>query len=812
MQDINHFLVEGTINNKNILISSNIININNNYKKFKSLSSTKNYNSFVLEEIEKINFLFNSLDISLLIIDMNEDYLKLLKSLSKIKPNLFVIVVVKETSNQFLNIKKDLNFDFFDFVKEPITMEEIVYKIDNCFEILNKLKITASKHKLLNQYKETIDKYSIVSKTDSKGIITYVNDKFCKISGYSSNELLGKPHKIIRHPDMSSQTFKTMWHIIKDLKQVWKGKIKNKKKDGDYYWVYTIINPILDSNGEIIEYIALRTDITELEKRKEFLKKQFNITYDKLEDINNISKLYEETLDKTTIILRLSKDLKILHVNELFCQTFGYAKEELIGRDHQILFPSEIKKEYILNGVKIIEDKGVWKGQLKGLCKNGEIKHFITTVVPLKDKNNNILEFMVIRVDITKVIQYQEEKEFFLSYDELTKLKGRNTLNNDLKDKKGTLLLIDIIDFKKLNSLLTYEGADEILKSVANLLKEESKFAYRLYGDIFAIFYENETIEHVNTKAIDLMLKFESHKFIYDNFEVPVSINIGVSDSVPYILTAEETISKNKKSYNKIATYNHDINKKTSDLKNFDMLLKIKDALENDRILPYFQAIVSLETKEVVKYESLVRLIDEKENKVISPYEFLEISKKSKMYSDITKNVLRKSIGFLKSTNIPISINISFEDIINNDVLNYIAILLQCNEDIAGLITFEILESSEIKDYEQINSFINLVRKYNCKIAIDDFGSGYSNYTQLLNMKPDIVKIDGSLIKNIDGDINSKNIVESILSLTKKSQIKTVAEFIDSEKVHNVVKDLGIDYGQGFYYAKPEDLMGKIDI
>lgn len=809
MQNVNHFLVEQVIDkkNKNILISSNIVN--NNYKKFKSLSSSKNYNSFVSTKIENINFLFDSLDISLLIIDIKEDYLELLKSLSKTKPDLFVIVVIENLSNQFLNIKKELNFSFFDFIKEPITIEELVYKIDNSLEILNSVNMTASKHRLLNQYKETIDKYSIVSKTDSKGNITYVNDKFCKISGYKSSELLGKPHKIIRHEDMDAQTFQTMWYTIKDLKQVWKGKIKNKRKDGSFYWVDTIINPILDSKGEVVEYIALRTDITELEKRKEFLKKQFSITYDKLEDINSISKLYEETLDKTTIILRLSNDLKILHVNELFCETFGYTKEELIGKDHQDLFPSEIKKEFILNGIKIIEEKGFWKGQLKGLCKNGDIKHFMTTVVPLKDKNNNILEFMVIRVDITKVVQYQEEKEFLLSYDELTKLKGRNALNNELKDKKGTLLLIDIIDFKKLNSLLTYEGADEILKSVANLLKEESKFAYRLYGDIFAVFYENKTIEQVNTKAINLMLKFESHKFIYDDFEVPVSINIGVSDSVPYILTAEEAISKNKNSYDKIARYNHDINKKTSDLKNFDMLLKIKDALENDRILPYFQAIVSLETKKIVKYESLVRLIDEKENKIVSPYEFLEISKKSKMYSDITKNVLRKSIEFLKSTNIPISINISFEDIINNDVLNYITFLLQVNENIANLITFEILESSEIKDYEQINSFIKLVRKYNCQIAIDDFGSGYSNYTQLLNMKPDIVKIDGSLIKNIDKDMNSRNIVESILSLTKKSQIKTVAEFIDNEKVHNVVKELGIDYGQGFYYAKPEDLIRR---
>jgi len=116
---------------------------------------------------------------------------------------------------------------------------------------------------LLEDYKKAIDAGIIVSKTDTKGIITYVNDEFCKISGYTKDELIGKPHNIVRHPDVAKETFKEMWNTIKSGK-IWKGEIKNKAKDGREYHVKTIIAPLMNKDGEIIEYIALREDITDL--------------------------------------------------------------------------------------------------------------------------------------------------------------------------------------------------------------------------------------------------------------------------------------------------------------------------------------------------------------------------------------------------------------------------------------------------------------------------------------------------------------------------------------------------------------------
>ncbi len=144
---------------------------------------------------------------------------------------------------------------------------------------------------LLNEYKKAVDESNIVSKTTPKGIITYVNKQFCKISGYMEEELLGQPHNIIRHPDMPKEAFRQMWATIKN-KQTWKGVVKNLRKDGSTYIVDTTIVPIIDIDGDIVEYIGIRHDITELETAKEQLrllnfsmKKKVNELYDMAQNL-----------------------------------------------------------------------------------------------------------------------------------------------------------------------------------------------------------------------------------------------------------------------------------------------------------------------------------------------------------------------------------------------------------------------------------------------------------------------------------------------------------------------------------------------
>jgi EAL domain-containing protein (putative c-di-GMP-specific phosphodiesterase class I) len=231
----------------------------------------------------------------------------------------------------------------------------------------------------------------------------------------------------------------------------------------------------------------------------------------------------------------------------------------------------------------------------------------------------------------------------------------------------------------------------------------------------------------------------------------------------------------------------------------------IKDAITDSRIVSYFQPIIDNKTKKIVKYESLVRLIDA-ENKVLSPYFFLDTAKKSNHYLKITNIVLEHSFGVLKHSNFDISINISALDIEHRAMRDKILELLEENKQRANRVVFELLEDEAIKDFDLVKKFISQIKSYGVKIAIDDFGAGYSNFERLLDYQPDILKIDGCLIRDIETSSYSLSAVKSIVTFAKEQNLQTIAEFIENESIFNIVRDLGVDFSQGYYFGKPEPL------
>lgn len=186
------------------------------------------------------------------------------------KRNLFLPVVIISAHSDYNTLVQAIEIGVDGYILKPISSNKFINKIVQVMNKASFIRKSYQNENLLKQYKEAIDRSSIVSKTDIHGDITYVNESFCEISGYVEDELLGKSHNIVRHPDMSSLIFKDMWSTI-EQKKPWVGIIKNQKKDGSAYYVKSLINPILNEEGEIKEYIAIRDDITELEEYKENL-------------------------------------------------------------------------------------------------------------------------------------------------------------------------------------------------------------------------------------------------------------------------------------------------------------------------------------------------------------------------------------------------------------------------------------------------------------------------------------------------------------------------------------------------------------
>ena len=385
-------------------------------EQIKSILSNRNYNLIEAintnEALNKIST--NKIDLMLLDLELEGlsgyDFLVKNKKLILDEQKIKVVFITGNISSNF--IRDAFRLGVKDIIKKPYAIEELILKTDLFINDKDVEDEMICSKQLLEQYKNTVDRSSIVSKADFKGNITYVNEAFCKISGYKEEELIGKPHNIVRHPDMDSSVFKEMWHTIKDLKQPWSGIVKNRKKDGNFYWVQTIINPILDENGNILEFIGIRTDITEIEKTKEYLKDQYDISQNNFQEVMNLSKLYENAIEKSNIILRLNTNKIITYANEEFYKISGFTKEELVGKNYYyIRNVSSNDDSYILKMWEELSNGNIWKGQISNIFKDGKTHHFIAIVVPIINLNGEIIEYMSIRKEITEVIKLHKELE-----------------------------------------------------------------------------------------------------------------------------------------------------------------------------------------------------------------------------------------------------------------------------------------------------------------------------------------------------------------------------------------------------------------
>lgn len=229
------------------------------------------------------------------------DFLQLLNNYNVTVADLFTLITkLKNAIEEVIFENGNLSFALQSEI-DSLTLE-MGNDLANNFEILTKSNqnYKSENSNLLTEYKKAVDLSNIVSKTNPKGVITYVNDKFCEISGYTRDELIGKPHNIIRHPDMPREAFKDLWDTIK-AKKSWNGVVTNMKKDGGQYIVDTTVIPILDVDGDVVEYIAIRHDITELEETKQQLRNINKAMKSKVDELYSMTNTLEQKAFKDNL-------------------------------------------------------------------------------------------------------------------------------------------------------------------------------------------------------------------------------------------------------------------------------------------------------------------------------------------------------------------------------------------------------------------------------------------------------------------------------------------------------------------------------
>lgn len=526
---------------------------------------------------------------------------------------------------------------------------------------------------LLKQYKSAVDSSAIVSKADAQGVITYVNDEFCRISGYSREELIGSTHATVRHEDSPPELFREMWQTIL-RREIWKGVIKNRSKDGHTYYVDSVIVPMLDPQGKITEFMSIRNDITDL-----------------------------------------------------------IEKDGLIARQQT---------------------------------------------------------------------------------DPMTGLPNREKLLHDLETEvEHSLLLINIRDFSVINEYCGYEVGDKVLKQFADSLSamlDDEMTLYSLAGDEFVIttpcFTDsaafNEFCALMSKKICDTQLKVEAQEFS------PQVVIGGGSGRNAYI-EADIALRSAQDKGLPYEIYDQDSQLKKRIETNIRWVGSVREAIDNDRIEVYAQPIIDAKTGCITKYECLMRL-KEDDGTVYTPYFFLEPAKRAHLYHGLTQIMIEKAFRFFATREEDFTINLTVRDILSEETVDMI-LHNAAKYDLAERLILEIVESEGIDNYEQVSRSIARAKEIGCRIAVDDFGTGYSNFEYLLKLDIDCIKVDGSLIKHLDTDPNTRLLAETIVNFGQRLGVDTIAEFVHDEKVKQAAIDIGFDYLQGYLLGEPIPL-NQIDI
>ncbi len=419
---------------------------------------------------------------------------------------------------------------------------------------------------------------------------------------------------------------------------------------------------------------------------------------------------------------------------------------------------------------------------------------------------------------ILNIYQYQRKKrlEKELYRDQLTGLYNKAYLDSEnftLDLKSYYLALIDVDDFRKVNTTYGEEVGDLVLRELATVLRStvpEGSLIVRYAGEEFLVLFPKDKFEDKVEFLRFLETVREKVKnitFMFDSVEVRVKVSIGANVSPERSRSLEEAIRgadsalyrAKRLGKDRVEAYDEAVEERQKRLS----ATEVMEALSSGRIVCHYQPIVDLEKGEVIHYEALARILDQNGN-VLPPGLFLEDIKGTFVYTRFVKEIIEINRRLLKEReDLRVSINLLPTDMTDENV---VGLLVSLEPDVRRRMLLEITEVEGIPSFDKVRMTIDSLRRLGFRICIDDFGAGYSNLVNITQMRIDYLKIDGSIVKDVDKNRTSYLLVKMVSEFCREVGVRVIAEYVENEEILKKLRDVGVRYGQGYLLGKPEPL------
>lgn len=682
---------------------------------------------------------------------------------------------------------------------------------DKYFELEQHCRTLLKFQQDVSMLSSAVDLSIIIGVTDAKGDIIYVNDKFCEISKYSRRELIGSNHRIVNSGYHDKTFFRSMWKTITSG-DIWEGEVKNKAKDGSFYWVKTTIVPINGDNGKPSKYISLRTDITEgklvQEKLVEALKNDFSLV------VNSMNNL----------IFKVRKDAERKYVYTLnegkFAYDLGLEKEKMHSKSPRDIFDFPVWD--------LLERKyeEAFKGEKVTYTFEHEGKNVLTYLSPVYE-NGKIVEVIGCASDITDLNDAQEEIKYMAYHDILTNLPNRRKFNEDMKaliadsnNRKNSfsVLFLDLDRFKQINDSLGHTVGDSLIQEVSIRLKEivnTKGDIYRFNGDEFIIVFPGSGGREIRKYTREILNEFESPFTLSSSHQIFTSASIGIS-IFPDHGNDYDTLLKNADTAMYVAKENgrnafQFYEPKMNEYHEETLIIEqhLRKAIERNEFELFFQPKLDLATEQIHSMETLLRWTNPVLGSV-PPDKFIGIAEDTGLIIKIDEWVLEHACKQNKEwaesglcTPLRIAVNISPLHFRLPNFVQVVESTLERTGLNPELLEIEITERSFIDNIDECIKSLTALRNMGVNVAIDDFGIGYSSLNYLRRFPISSLKIDRSFIQEITQNQEEVAIVKAMIYLSHELNLNVVAEGTETKEVIDLLRELGCNEVQGYYISKP---------
>lgn len=660
----------------------------------------------------------------------------------------------------------------------------------------------------LAAYIDAIGALALISITDRKGNILLANKRFCEISGYTEEELLGNDHNIVNSGAHPKAFFVDMWATISSGK-IWHKEICNRNKKGEFYWVDSTIVPIKCNDGNVNRYLSVRVDVTERKKKDLEL-------HERLKESNCLKAIRHDLGMNLTIDMVCEKILNHLiqgmKYPEIAVATVEFSNKRFSVGEHAERCVNALTTPIIVNEKNI--------GQLKVA--------YIEEVPFILPEEQNLLD--TIAHDLSKCLERKEAEQRITdmaTHDELTGLPNRHLLQDRIKQvlahnhrnhQQMAVLFIDLDHFKVINDSLGHDIGDLLLQEVSARLvaciRKQDTVA-RQGGDEFIVVLHTIANSLDASSVAQKLLDALVQPYRIKEKELHIGGSIGIS-IYPDDGNNADTLLR----HSDIAMYHaKELGRNNYQFftKHLNQLAHEKHALSEDlhhalacnQLCLYFQPIIDMPGYKLLNMEVLLRW-KHPEKGIIPPNKFIPLAEENGLIIPIGEWVLRATCKQIKiwqdhGYKIPrLAINLSAKQFQDEMLVENMTNILNETGVDARLITLEITEGILIDNIDKVVITLNNLSEMGFNVSIDDFGTGYSSLSYLKRFPISTLKIDRSFVRDILTDPCDHAIVAAIIAMANSLSIKVIAEGVETDTQLDLLIEQGCDRFQGYYFSKPE--------